>query len=108
MDNHNLTGLREMSGFAGAITGALTAFGAGSAAILIDTAMLRDIALSEAERLLIDTEITDTKAACDIYSNNFPHEGFPLFPFLKVCNFPVLFKSGGVIRSHEKFHSDTL
>ena len=64
---------------------------------------------SEAEKLLLNTAIADLernsgieeeymKAACEVYEKNFPHEGFPLFPFLEVCNLPVLFEPGDVIR----------
>lgn len=79
---------------------------------------LADKTNSEAEKLLLNTAITDLqqhpdmesgymKNTCEVYEKNFPHEGFPLFPFLEICNLPVLFKSGDVIRSNEWFHSDT-
>ena len=66
---------------------------------------LRDIAGSEAERLLLDTAIKDMRAASELYLDIFPHEGFPILPFLEICNLPVLFKSGDIIRSHESFHN---
>ena len=53
---------------------------------------------SEDEKLLLRTELTDPEAACRIYTERFPHEGFPLYPFLEVCNLPVLFRPGDVIR----------
>ncbi len=65
---------------------------------------------SEAEKLLLNTAITDLenhldmeggymKDTCEVYDEKFQHEGFPLFPFLEICNLPVLFKTGDVIRS---------
>lgn len=71
--------------------------------------MLKDKTESRAEKLLLSTAIMDLKhnsdmegeymkAACEVYREYFPHEGFPLFPFLEICNLPVLFKSGDVIR----------
>ena len=60
---------------------------------------LIDRSNSEDERLLLSAEISDGyDASCKIYSERFPHEGFPLFPFLEVCHLPVLFKPGDVIR----------
>lgn len=76
--------------------------------------MLKDKTESRAEKLLLSTAIMDLKqhinmesgymkATCEVYEQYFPHEGFPLFPFLEICNLPVLFKSGDVIR-HTRFH----
>ena len=71
--------------------------------------MLKDKTESRAEKLLLSTAIMDLrqhpdmesgymKNTCEVYSEYFPHEGFPWFPFLEFCNLPVLFKSGDVIR----------
>lgn len=71
--------------------------------------MLKDKTESRAEKLLLSTAIMDLKhnsdmegeymkATCEVYREYFPHEGFPLLPFLEICNLPVLFKSGDVIR----------
>ena len=69
----------------------------------------------EAEKLLLRTAITDLehhpdmesgymKDTCEVYDEKFPHEGFPLFPFLEICSLPVLFKSGDVIRSKARYY----
>lgn len=71
--------------------------------------MLKDKTESRAEKLLLSTAIMDLKqhinmeseymkATCEVYRQYFPHEGFPLYPFLEICSLPVLFKSGDVIR----------
>ena len=70
-------------------------------------------AKTEAERLLLASYIEDLRhdesgegyysdATFEIYCKEFPHEGFPWYPFLEVCNLPVLFKRGDVIRRHRK------
>lgn len=76
--------------------------------------MLKDKTESQAEKLLLSTAIMDLKhnsdmegeymkAACEVYREYFPHEGFPLFPFLEICNLPVLFKSGDLIRDARSY-----
>ena len=59
---------------------------------------------SESEKLLLNTELIDPEAACDIYRQHFPHKGFPLYPFLEVCNLPVLFRPGDIIRQQNTFY----
>ena len=59
---------------------------------------------SENEKLLLKTELTDPEAACDFYRQNFPHKGFPLYPFLEVCNLPVLFRPSDIIRQKSMFY----
>ena len=74
---------------------------------------------SEAEKLLLNTAVADLernsgveggymKATCEVYEKNFPHEGFPIFPFLEVCNLPVLFRPGDIITSHSRFALGTV
>ncbi len=59
---------------------------------------------SENERLLLSAELTDPEAACEIYRHYFPHKGFPLYPFLEVCNLPVLFRPADIIRWQNTFY----
>ena len=70
-------------------------------------------AKTESERLLLASYVDDLRhdesgkgyysdATFEIYCNEFPHEGFPWYPFLEVCNLPVLFRRGDVIRWHKK------
>ena len=70
-------------------------------------------AKTEAEMRLLASYIEDLRhdksgegyysdATFEIYTKEFPHEGFPWYPFLEVCNLPVLFKRGDVIRRHRK------
>lgn len=76
--------------------------------------MLKDKTESRAEKLLLSTAIMDLKQhpdmeggymkdTCEVYCEYFPHEGFPWFPFLEICNLPVLFKSGDVIRDTRSY-----
>ena len=66
----------------------------------------------EAEKLLLSSAIKDFQDGNDFYSDttqeiydkNFPHEGFPLYPFLEVCGLPALFKQGDVIRRGSEFY----
>ena len=66
----------------------------------------------ETEKLLLSSAIDDFQNGNDFYSDktqeiydkNFPHEGFPLYPFLEVCGLPVLFKKGDVIRKGSQFY----
>ena len=65
---------------------------------------------NEAERLFLSSAVKDSQEGVEYYSDEtqeiydekFPHEGFPWYPFLEVCNLPVLFKRGDVIRRHRK------
>ena len=65
---------------------------------------------NEAEKLLLRSAVKDCQEGVEYYSDEtqkiydekFPHEGFPWYPFLEVCNLPVLFKRGDVIRRHRK------
>lgn len=72
---------------------------------------LLERAKTESERLLLASYVKDLRhdesgkgyysdATCEIYKKEFPHEGFPFYPFLEVCNLPILFKKGDVIRWH--------
>ena len=64
----------------------------------------------EAEKLFLSSVIKDVQNGVEgysdetreIYYEKFPHEGFPLYPFLEICGLPVLFKEGDVIRWHGK------
>lgn len=58
---------------------------------------------SGSEKLLLTTELADPEAACEVYRQHFPHKGFPLYPFLEVCNLPVLFRPGDIIRCKSMF-----
>ena len=65
---------------------------------------------NEAEKLFLRSAVKDfqdglefySDATFEIYRKEFPHDGFPLYPFLEVCCLPVLFKRGDVIRWHGK------
>ena len=68
---------------------------------------------TESERLLLASYVEDLRhdesgngyysdATFEIYMKEFPHEGFPWYPFLEVCGLPVLFKRGDVIRWRRK------
>ncbi len=59
---------------------------------------------SENERLLLSAELSDPEAACEIYRHHFPHKGFPLYPFLEVCNLPVLFRPSDIIRQQNTLY----
>lgn len=70
---------------------------------------LLERAKTESERLLLASYVDDLQhdasgegyysdATFEIYRKEFPHEVFPLYPFLEVCNLPVLFRKGDVIR----------
>ena len=72
---------------------------------------LLERAKTESERLLLASYVDDLRhdesgrgfysdATCEIYEREFHHRGFPLYPFLEICNLPVLFKKGDVIRWH--------
>lgn len=63
----------------------------------------------EAEKLFLSSAIKDVQNGVkgysdeteEIYDKEFPHEGFfPGYPFLEICNLPVLFREGDVIRWH--------
>ena len=58
---------------------------------------------SEDEKLLLSTELAYPEEACEVYRQHFPHEGFPWYPFLEVCNLPVLFRPGDIIRCKSMF-----
>ena len=66
----------------------------------------------EAEKLLLSSAIKDFQSGNyfysdttqKIYNKNFPHKGFPLYPFLEVCGLPALFKQGDVIRKGNEFY----
>lgn len=68
-------------------------------------------AKTESERLLLASYVKDLRhdksgkgyysdATFEIYRKEFHHKGFPLYPFLEICNLPVLFRKGDVIRCH--------
>ncbi|MBQ9433629.1 MAG: hypothetical protein IJU26_05370 [Synergistaceae bacterium] len=59
---------------------------------------------SGSEKLLLTTELADPEAACEVYRQHFPHKGFPLYPFLEVCNLPVLFRPADIIRRQNTFY----
>ncbi len=67
---------------------------------------------NENEKLLLSSAVEDfqngnyfySDKTQKIYDKNFPHEAFPLYPFLEVCNLPVLFKRGDVIRKGSEFY----
>lgn len=60
---------------------------------------------SEDERLLLSAGTSgDYDAQENIYCQRFPHDGFPLFPFLEVCYLPVLFKLSNVIRCKNELY----
>ena len=70
---------------------------------------------NDSERILLSTaieEISETgyqgETTDRIYKSLFPHEGFPLYPFLEVCNLPVLFHKNDLItfRKHHYFVAD--
>jgi len=74
---------------------------------------LLERAKTESERLLLASYVKDLRhdesgkgyysgATCEIYKKEFPHEGFPFYPFLEVCGLPVLFRKGDVIRWHKR------
>ncbi|MBQ7069262.1 MAG: hypothetical protein IJM82_08865 [Synergistaceae bacterium] len=74
---------------------------------------LLEKAKTESERLLLASYVEDLRrdesgeghysdATLEIYEKEFPHDGFPLYPFLEVCGLPVLFREGDVIRQHGK------
>lgn len=65
----------------------------------------------KAEKLFLSSAIKDVQNGVEYYSDEteeiydkeFPHYGFfPGYPFLEVCDLPVLFKEGDVIRWHGK------
>ena len=66
----------------------------------------------EAEKQLLSSAVEDFQNGNDFYSDktlgiyhkNFPHEAFPLYPFLEVCGLPALFKQGDVIRRDNEFY----
>ena len=70
----------------------------------------------EAEKLLLSSAIKDfqngnyfySDTTQEIYNKNFPHKGFPLYPFLEVCGLPTLFKRGDVIRKGNEFYYDRI
>jgi|GEM_PF-2300100 len=67
---------------------------------------LIEISDSEDERRLLYAEISgDFETSCRIYDERFPHEGsFPAYPLLEVCNLPVLFRAGDVIRHKNRLY----
>ena len=76
---------------------------------------LAEIAKADSEKTLLNTAIAEIKktgypgeATNKIYKSLFPHEGFPLYPFLEVCNLPVLFHKNDLItfRKHHYFVAD--
>ena len=54
---------------------------------------------NDSERLLLDSAINKK-----IYLEKFPHDDFPLYPFLEVCGLPALFKKGDIIRKGNEFY----
>ena len=73
---------------------------------------LAEIADTDSEKTLLNTAIAEIKKtgytgeeSNRIYASLFPHEGFPLYPFLEVCNLPVLFHQGDLIgfRKHHYY-----
>lgn len=70
---------------------------------------------NDSERILLSTAIEEIaktgypgEATDKIYKSLFPHEGFPLYPFLEVCNLPVLFHKNDLItfRKHHYYVAD--
>ena len=66
---------------------------------------LSEISGDEDEKALLDTAIDEIRkfgnvgeATERVYASLFPHEGFPLFPFLEVCHLPALYQTGDLIR----------
>ena len=66
---------------------------------------LAEKAETDSALTLLNTAIAEIKktgytgeASNRIYALLFPHNGFPLYPFLEVCDLPVLFKQGELIR----------
>ena len=59
---------------------------------------------SDNEKLLLTAELTDPESSYEIYRQNFPHKGFPVYPFLEVCNLPVLFRPADIIRRKNMFY----
>ena len=59
---------------------------------------------SDNEKLLLSTELSDPESSCEIYRQKFPHKGFPVYPFLEVCNLPVLFRPADIIRRKNMFY----
>lgn len=64
-----------------------------------------------AERILLETAIREIrrygyadKASKEIYDSLFPHEGFPLYPFLEICDLPVLFHKGDLIAFRKRHY----
>lgn len=58
----------------------------------------------ESEKILLSTAIDEIKkfgytgeATNEVYKTLFPHKGFPIYPFLEVCNLPVLYKEGDLL-----------
>ncbi|MBR0079015.1 MAG: hypothetical protein IJP69_01440 [Synergistaceae bacterium] len=64
----------------------------------------------DAEKLFLSSAIKDVQNGVEgysdetkeIYEKEFPHDGFPAYPFLEVCGLPALFREGDVIRWHGK------
>ena len=65
---------------------------------------------NEDEILLMSSAVEDLKNCNEyigyiseetqrIYDEKFPHDDFPLYPFLEVCGLPVLFKKGDIVRA---------
>lgn len=62
---------------------------------------------NEDEILLMSSAVNDFKHGNEyiseetqrIYDEKFPHDGFPLYPFLEVCGLPVLFKESDIVRA---------
>ncbi len=72
---------------------------------------LAGLAESAEERLLLETAVREIgERGCPgddsnaVYRSLFPHEGPPLFPFLEICNLPVLFHGGNLISSFGKHY----
>jgi hypothetical protein len=70
---------------------------------------------NDSERILLSTAIEEIaktgypgETTNRIYKSLFPHEGFPLYPFLEVCNLPVLFHKNDLVtfRKHHYFVAD--
>ena len=67
---------------------------------------------NDSERLLLDSAIKDIQCGNEwisdetqkIYLEKFPHDDFPLYPFLEVCGLPALFKKGDIIRKGNEFY----
>ena len=65
---------------------------------------LSELSNDEDEKALPNTAIDEIRkfgnvgeATERVYASLFPHEGFPLFPFLEVCHLPALYQTGDLI-----------